>query len=188
MLKAVAIIQTRIANGGVAGATAEVQGSDRIIVELPRATSTNDPLVANDALATLLVGTGRVNLVEIHDGQPVMDVPANPTINPLVLAEDAVQSVSTGVDPAGTATLDLALTQEAAASVTTYAAAHAGSSYEIMLDRNAFFGPVTLSSLKGDVMTVTVDGTLVDPSYVDPSNAQSDRSWPFSRPVRCRWI
>ncbi len=158
MQKTVAILQTRIANGGVAGATVEAQGSDRIIVELPGVTSTRDPD------ADLFVETGRVNLVEIHDGQTIVDVPVDPAVNPLVLAKNGVGSVTMGVDLGGNATFGLNLTTDATDAITGYAAAHTGASYAIVLDGNVLLAPVTLRDLTDDVLTLIGDRTVVDPS------------------------
>ena len=158
MIKVVATLQARIAGAGLIGATVEAQGSDRVVVELPGLTSFDDPLVV------LLARTGHVNLVEIRDEQIEFDVPVDPTVNPSLLAENAVVSVTERADQSGMPAFDLDLTQDAAAAFTGYAATHAGSSYAIVLDGHMLLAPMTLRGLKDDVLTVTADGTVVDPS------------------------
>jgi preprotein translocase subunit SecD len=158
MTKAVDILQTRIANAGFVSATAEAQGTDRITVEFPGVTSTGD------SLATFLVSTGRVNLIDFREGQVAFPDPLDPAVNPMVLAEDAVDSVTVGVDQAGTATFDLTLTQDAAAAFTGYAAAHAGSKYAIVTDTYLLIAPVTLHDFSDGVLAMTAEGIVVDPS------------------------
>jgi preprotein translocase subunit SecD len=162
--KAVAILQTRIANAGVVGATVEAQGTDRIVIELPGVTSSDDPL------AVLLPRTGRVNLVEMPAGQifdEPIDPPINPAVNPPVLAVDAVESVTESVDQAGVAVFAFVLSPDAADAFAGYAAAHLGSSYAITLDRHLVLEPVKLRDLRDGVLTLTADGTVVDRS--DPA-------------------
>ena len=158
MIKVVATLQARIAGAGVVGGTVEAQGTDRVVIELPGVTSSDDPLVV------LLPRTGHVNLVEVRPGQIEFDVPVDPTVNPPVLGDDAVVSVSEAADQSGVPTFDLDLTQDAAAALTGYAAAHVGSSYAIVLDGHMLLGPVILRDLRDAVLTVTADGTVVDRS------------------------
>jgi preprotein translocase subunit SecD len=158
MTKMVAVLQARIAGAGVVGATVEAQGTDRLIVELPGVTSFDDPVV------DVVSRTGRVNLVERRPGQVSYGSPTDPTIDPPLLPEGSVESVTYRVEQAGAATFDLTLTPDAASAFTGYAAAHLGSSNAIVLDGNILLVPVTLRALTDDVLTVTADGTVVDPS------------------------
>ena len=121
------IVERRVNATGVSEAVVVVQGSDRVVVELPGVT-------IPEAVRQLVGQTGRLDFVplgqtQVQEGQ-VLDLEAYPPL----FSGDQVKTATIGQDTTGGLTVDFVLKDEGAKLFGDYTAANIGNYFAIVLD------------------------------------------------------
>jgi preprotein translocase subunit SecD len=146
------IIERRVNQEGVSEAVVVVQGSDRVVVELPGVTDV-------DAVRRLVGQTGRLDFVPLGStpattGQ-VLDLEANPPL----FSGDQVESAAVGTDSqSGGLAVDFVLKSEGAQLFADYTADHVGEYFAIALDGAVISAPVINSSIPNGQVQISAGG------------------------------
>ena len=153
------IITKRVNSTGVTEATVVIQGTDRIVVEVPEAKS---PKQVED-----LVGqAGRLDFVPLGStpaqaGQKLpattLNTPcsASVTVNCVAFSGDAVSSATIGADAAGQRAVDFTLNDKGKQLFADYTASHIGQYFAVVLDGNVITAPVIQGSIPNGQVQVT---------------------------------
>jgi protein-export membrane protein SecD len=129
------IVVNRVDRAGVAEPVVTVQGSDRIVVEMP---GVQDP----DAIRNLVGQTGRLDFVPLGQTQVVEGQVLDLTRFPPLFSGDQVASASIGADQTGARTVDFVLEGDGARLFSEYTRQNVGSYFAIVLDGEVISAPV----------------------------------------------
>ncbi len=146
------IIERRVNQEGVSEAVVVVQGSDRVVVELPGVTDV-------DAVRRLVGQTGRLDFVPLGStpattGQ-VLDLEANPPL----FSGDQVESAAVGTDPSGGGlAVDFVLRSDGAQLFADYTADHIGEYFAIALDGAVISAPVIRDAIPNGQVQISAGG------------------------------
>ena len=157
------IILNRIDKSGVAEPLVVVQGTDRIVVEMPGITNV-------DQIRSLVGTTGRLDFVPLgdtpaSDGQ-VLDptwiatpcADAKTSTNCVLFSGDQVTSASIGADQTGGRTVDFTLSTQGKDLFAEHTAANVGRYFAIVLDGEVISAPVINSSIPNGQVQITQGG------------------------------
>jgi preprotein translocase subunit SecD len=146
------IIERRVNQEGVSEAVVVVQGSDRVVVELPGVTDV-------DSVRRLVGQTGRLDFVPLGStpattGQ-VLDLEANPPL----FSGDQVESAAVGTDPnGGGLAVDFVLRSDGAQLFADYTADHIGEYFAIALDGAVISAPVIRDAIPNGQVQISAGG------------------------------
>jgi preprotein translocase subunit SecD len=156
------IVINRIDKSGVAEPQVVVQGTDRIIVEMPG--------VQNAQQIRDLVGTtGRLDFVPLGQtqmnqgqdvGQQVLDTDCSDTVTEMcvLFSGDQVAAASIGANQTGQRTVNFTLTGEGKDLFAAYTADHVGDYFAIVLDGKVITAPVIRSSIPNGQVEIESGG------------------------------
>ncbi len=146
------IVERRVNQEGVSEPVVVVQGSDRVVVELPGVTDV-------DAVRRLVGQTGRLDFVPLgttpaSTGQ-VLDLEANPPL----FSGDQVESAAVGTDSQGSGlAVDFVLKSEGASLFADYTASHVGEYFAIALDGSVISAPVIRDAIPNGQVQISAGG------------------------------
>jgi preprotein translocase subunit SecD len=149
------IVERRVNQTGVSEPVVVVQGSDRVVVELPGVTDV-------DAVRRLVGQTGRLDFVPLGStpaaqGQ-ILDLVANPPL----FSGDQVESAAVGTDSSGGGggglAVDFVLKGEGAQLFADYTADHVGDYFAITLDGSVISAPVINSAIPNGQVQISAGG------------------------------
>ena len=154
------IIVNRIDKSGVAEPQVVVQGSDRIIVEMP---GVQNP----DQIRDLVGTTGRLDFVPLGQNQMVQDqevggdvlaTKCDETTTELcvLFSGDQVAAAQIGANETGQRTVNFTLTGEGKDRFAQYTADHVGDYFAIVLDGKVITAPVINSSIPNGQVEIAV--------------------------------
>ena len=129
------IIERRVNSTGVSEPVVVVQGTDRIVVELPGVTDA-------DAVRRLVGQTGRLDFVPLGSTQVQVGQELDLVAYPPLFSGDQIKSASIGQSSTGGLTVDFVLKDEGAKLFAEYTAAHVGEYFAIVLDGKVISAPV----------------------------------------------
>jgi preprotein translocase subunit SecD len=146
------IIERRVNQTGVSEPVVVVQGSDRVVVELPGVT---DP----DAVRRLVGQTGRLDFVPLGQTPATRDQVLDLKVNTPLFSGDQVESAAVGTDQQGGGlTVDFVLKADGAKQFADYTAAHVGDYFAITLDSSVISAPVINSSIPNGQVQISAGG------------------------------
>jgi hypothetical protein len=147
-----AIVEHRLAALGVAGASVRVEGSDRVIVELPAG-------VDVQAMRTLVGQTGHLDFVPLGTTQVEVGDVIDPTKFPALFSGDQVESAAIGTSGGtGGRVVTFVLKPQGAAMFGSYTAANIGTYFAIVLDSKVISAPVINSEIPGGHVEISQGG------------------------------
>jgi preprotein translocase subunit SecD len=156
------IVLNRIDKSGVSEPQVVVQGSDRIVVEMPGVTNV-------DQIRELVGTTGRLDFVPLGStpataGQKLdpawitQPCTAEQTINCVLFSGDQVSSAAIGADQAGQRTVDFTLSAEGKQKFADFTAANIGTYFAIVLDGEVISAPVIRDSIPNGQVQISQGG------------------------------
>ncbi len=156
------IILSRVDASGVAEPQVVIQGTDRIIVEMP---GLQDP----DQIRKLVGTTGRLDFVPLGStpagaGQQLNDAwvstPCSDTVveNCVLFSGDQLAAASIGADQTGRRTVDFTLKAEGKDKFAKYTASHVRDYFAIVLDGKVISAPVINESIPGGQVQISQGG------------------------------
>jgi protein-export membrane protein SecD len=145
------IIERRVNTTGVSEPVVVVQGSDRVVIELPGVSDV-------DAVRQLVGQTGRLDFVPLGStpasaGQ-VIDLETNPPL----FSGDQLQNASIGTDQSGGLAVDFQLKDEGARLFEQYTRENVGQYFAIVLDGRVISAPVIQNAIPGGQVQITSGG------------------------------
>jgi protein-export membrane protein SecD len=145
------IIERRVNQTGVSEPVVVVQGSDRVVIELPGISDV-------DSVRRLVGQTGRLDFVPLgstpaNAGQ-VLDLEANPPL----FSGDQIASAAIGQDENGGLAVDFVLKDEGSKLFADYTAQNIGSYFAIALDGSVISAPVIQNSIPGGKVQISAGG------------------------------
>ena len=156
------IILNRVDKSGVSEPTVVVQGTDRIVVEMPGVTNF-------EQIESLIGTTGRLDFMPLGQtpatqGQqldpswvstPCADVSST---NCVLFSGDQIAAASIGADQNGQRTVDFTLNAEGKDLFARYTAGHIGDYFAIVLDGEVISAPVIQSSIPNGQVQISQGG------------------------------
>jgi hypothetical protein len=146
-----AIVKARVDATGVAGGTAQVQGSDRIVVDLPGVT---DP----EPVSKYLGATGRIDFVPLGSTEAAAGQTIDTKTFPPLFSGDQVASATVGTDQNGRPAVDFILKPDGARAFGDYTAANVGRFFAIALDGVVVSAPVIQNAIPNGDVQITGGG------------------------------
>ena len=156
------IILNRVDKSGVAEPLVVVQGTDRIVVEMPGVTNF-------EQIESLIGTTGRLDFVPLgttpaSDGQPLdpawLATPCSDTvtINCVLFSGDQLSAASIGQDQTGARTVDFVLKDQGRQQFANYTADNIGAYFAIVLDGDVISAPVIRDSIPNGQVQISLGG------------------------------
>jgi preprotein translocase subunit SecD len=146
------IIERRVNAEGVSEAVVIVQGSDRVVVELPGVTDV-------DAVRRLVGQTGRLDFVPLGSTPATEGQILDLTVTPPLFSGEQVESAAVGTDSQGGGlAVDFVLKSEGAQLFADYTADHVGEYFAITLDGSVISAPVINSAIPGGQVQISAGG------------------------------
>lgn len=157
------IILNRIDKSGVSEPLVVVQGTDRIVVEMPGITNV-------DQIRSLVGTTGRLDFVPLGDTPQSAGAKLDPTwlatpcadpvtsTNCVLFSGDQVTSASIGADQAGGRTVDFTLSTKGKDLFAEHTAKNINRYFAIVLDGEVISAPVINSSIPNGQVQITQGG------------------------------
>jgi preprotein translocase subunit SecD len=146
------IIERRVNQEGVSEAVVVVQGSDRVVVELPGVTDV-------DAVRRLVGQTGRLDFVPLGSTSATQGQVLDLEVNPPLFSGDQVESAAVGTDSQGGGlAVDFVLKSTGAQLFADYTADHIGEYFAIALDGAVISAPVINSSIPNGQVQISAGG------------------------------
>ena len=145
------IVERRVNATGVSEAVVVVQGSDRIVVELPGVTDA-------EAVRQLVGQTGRLDFVPLGTTQMQEGQTIDLETYPPLFSGDQIQTASIGQDTTGGLTVDFVLKEEGAKLFADYTAANIGNYFAIVLDGAVISAPVIQNSIPNGQVQISAGG------------------------------
>jgi protein-export membrane protein SecD len=145
------IIERRVNTTGVSEPVVVVQGSDRVVIELPGVSDV-------DSVRQLVGQTGRLDFVPLgatpaSAGQ-VIDLEQNPPL----FGGDQLENASIGTDQSGGLAVDFQLRPEGAQLFEEYTRENTGQYFAIVLDGRVISAPVIQNAIPGGQVQITSGG------------------------------
>jgi preprotein translocase subunit SecD len=147
------IIERRVNATGVAEPIVTVQGSDRIVVEIPGVT---DP----ESVRRLVGQTGKLDFVPVTENcpNPIDGQPIDLTRCPPLFSGDQIASATIGTDQTGAIAVDFTLKSEGARLFGEWTTNNVGRQFAIVLDGVVVSAPVVQSPITGGRGQITGGG------------------------------
>ncbi len=156
------IIINRIDKSGVAEPQVTVQGSDRIVIEMPNVQNV-------DQIRSLVGTTGRLDFVPLgqtpaSQGQPLdpasiaQACDADHTVNCVLFSGTEVASATIGSDQTGRRTVDFVLKDKGKQLFADYTTKHVGDYFAIVLDGNVISAPTINEPIPGGQVQISQGG------------------------------
>lgn len=146
------IVERRVNQTGVSEPVVVVQGSDRVVVELPGVTDV-------DSVRRLVGQTGRLDFVPLGTTPATEGQVIDPEVYPPLFSGDQVQSAAIGTDgQGGGLAVDFVLKEEGARLFADYTAEHIGEYFAITLDNTVISAPVINSSIPNGQVQISAGG------------------------------
>jgi protein-export membrane protein SecD len=147
------IIERRVNTTGVSEPVVVVQGSDRVVIELPGITDV-------DSVRRLVGQTGRLDFVPLGsqtatEGQ-VLDL--SPSGTPPLFSGDQIASAAIGTDQQNALAVDFVLKEQGAKLFADYTAQHIGDYFAITLDGSVISAPVIQASIPNGQVQISAGG------------------------------
>jgi preprotein translocase subunit SecD len=147
------IIERRVNQTGVSEPVVVVQGSDRVVVELPGVTDV-------DAVRRLVGQTGRLDFVPLGATPATRGQELDLEVNPPLFSGDQVESAAVGTDSSsgGGLAVDFVLRGDGAQLFADYTADHIGDYFAITLDGAVISAPVINSAIPNGQVQISSGG------------------------------
>jgi preprotein translocase subunit SecD len=156
------IVINRIDKSGVAEPQVVVQGTDRIVVEMPGVTNV-------DQIRNLVGTTGRLDFMPLGSTPAASGQQLDPAwmatkctdtvvVNCVLFSGDQVSAASIGADQTGQRTVDFTLQSEGRDLFAAYTASHIGDYFAIVLDGEVISAPVIQSSIPNGQVQISQGG------------------------------
>ena len=156
------IIINRVDKSGVAEPQVVVQGSDRIVVEMPGVQNA-------DQIRKLVGTTGRLDFVPLGQTQAAQGQKLDPSIidtkcgstadaNCVLFSGDQVASATIGNDQTGRRTVDFVLKDEGKNLFADYTSKHVGDYFAVVLDGDVITAPVINEAIPGGQVQISQGG------------------------------
>ena len=147
------IIEDRVNESGVAEPLVIVQGTDRIVLEMP---GVNDI----DQIRELVGQTGQLHFVPLGDTPAVEGQVIDLTTNPPLFDGTAVTSATIGSDESGRRTVDFALRPDAAATFEQFTRDHLQEYFAVVLDAKVITAPSINDVIPGGRVQISQTGSI----------------------------
>jgi protein-export membrane protein SecD len=156
------IIVNRVDKSGVAEPLVVVQGTDRIVVEMPGVTNF-------EQIESLIGTTGRLDFVPLgatpaSEGQPLdpdwLGTPCSDsvTVNCVLFSGDQLSAASIGQDQTGARTVDFVLKDRGRQQFADYTRDNIGAYFAIVLDGDVISAPVIRDSIPNGQVQISQGG------------------------------
>ncbi len=145
------IITNRVDKSGVAEAQVVVQGTDRIVVEMPGVQNA-------DQIRTLVGSTGRLDFVPLGSTQMSEGQQIDLAQFPPLFSGDQVASASIGQDATGQRTVDFVLKDQGRNLFADYTRENVGQYFAIVLDGEVISAPVIRDSIPNGQVQISSGG------------------------------
>jgi preprotein translocase subunit SecD len=156
------IILNRVDTQGVSEAQVVVQGTDRIVVEMPGVTNA-------DQIRTLVGTTGSLDFVPLGQTPAAagQELPKTTTgqacdaghlTNCVLFSGTSIASASIGANQTGQRTVDFTLNGSGKDLFAAYTAAHVGDYFAVVLDGKVITAPVIQQSIPGGQVQISQNG------------------------------
>jgi preprotein translocase subunit SecD len=148
------IIERRVNQTGVSEPVVVVQGSDRVVVELPGVTDV-------DAVRRLVGQTGRLDFVPLGATPATQGQILDLEVYPPLFSGDQVESAAVGTDSSaggGGLAVDFVLKGDGAQLFADYTADHIGDYFAITLDGAVISAPVINSAIPNGQVQISAGG------------------------------
>ncbi len=156
------IILNRVDKSGVSEPTVVVQGTDRIVVEMPGVTNF-------EQIEALIGTTGRLDFMPLGQAPASQGQQLDPSwiatpcatvdsTNCVLFSGDQVAAASIGADQQGQRTVDFTLNDEGKQLFADYTAGHVGDYFAIVLDGEVISAPVINSSIPNGQVQISQGG------------------------------
>jgi protein-export membrane protein SecD len=145
------IIERRVNTTGVSEPVVVVQGSDRVVIELPGVSDV-------DAVRQLVGQTGRLDFVPLGSTQAVAGQVIDLDANPPLFGGDQLQNASIGTDQNGGLAVNFQLEDEGARLFEEYTRENIGQFFAIVLDGRVISAPSINTAIPGGQVQITSGG------------------------------
>jgi preprotein translocase subunit SecD len=145
------IITNRVDKSGVAEAQVVVQGTDRIVVEMPGVQNA-------DQIRSLVGTTGRLDFVPLGSTQMADGQPIDLAQFPPLFSGDQVASASIGQDQTGNRTVDFVLKDQGRNLFADYTRENVNNYFAIVLDGEVISAPVIRDSIPNGQVQISQGG------------------------------
>jgi preprotein translocase subunit SecD len=145
------IIINRIDKSGVAEPQVVVQGTDRLVIEMPGVTNA-------DQIRQLVGTTGLLDFVPLGSTQMQEGQLIDLNVHPPLFTGDQVAAASIGSDQTGQRTVDFTLTGEGKDKFAQYTQDNVGSYFAIVLDGKVISAPVIDEAIPGGQVQIKSGG------------------------------
>jgi preprotein translocase subunit SecD len=145
------IIRNRIDKSGVAEPQVVIQGSDRIIVEMPGVQNA-------DQIRNLVGTTGQLDFVPLGDTSMAQGQQVDPAQFPPLFSGDQVAAASIGQNQTGQRTVDFTLRDQGKQLFADYTKNNIGKYFAIVLDGEVISAPVIQSSIPNGQVQIESGG------------------------------
>jgi preprotein translocase subunit SecD len=156
------IILNRVDKSGVSEPTVVVQGTDRIVVEMPGVTNF-------EQIESLIGTTGRLDFMPLGQTPATQGQQLDPTwvstkcadvnsTNCVLFSGDQIAAASIGADQNGQRTVDFTLNADGKDLFARYTAGHIGDYFAIVLDGEVISAPVIQSSIPNGQVQISQGG------------------------------
>ncbi len=145
------IIINRIDKSGVAEPQVTVQGSDRIVIEMPNVQNV-------DQIRSLVGTTGRLDFVPLGQTTASQGQQLDLNVFPPLFSGDQVASATIGSDQTGRRTVDFVLKDEGKNLFADYTSKHVGDYFAIVLDGEVISAPVINEAIPGGQVQISQGG------------------------------
>ena len=145
------IIVNRVDKQGVSEPQVVVQGTDRIIVEMPGITNV-------DQIRSLVGTTGRLDFVPLGQTQMVQDQVVDLTKYPALFSGDQVAAANIGASQTGQRTVDFTLKDKGKQLFADYTTKHVNDFFAVVLDGKVITAPVIREAIPGGQVQISQNG------------------------------
>ncbi|HLO36252.1 MAG TPA: protein translocase subunit SecD [Candidatus Deferrimicrobium sp.] len=147
------IIENRVNSTGVSEPVITVQGTDRIVVELP---GVSDP----NAIRSLVRQTGTLDFVPLGKTQKQKGDPIDPKQFPALFGGTELSSATIGQNQTSGRVVTFQLKDTGAKLFADYTAQHIGDFFAIVLDGKVISAPTIDSAIPGGSVEISQKGTI----------------------------
>ncbi len=145
------IIVNRVDKSGVTEAQVVVQGSDRVVVEMPGVQNA-------DQIRQLVGTTGRLDFVPLGTTQMQQGQPVDLKQYPPLFSGDQVASATIGANQTGQRTVNFVLKDRGKQLFADYTAKHVGEFFAIVLDGEVISAPTINEAIPGGQVQISQNG------------------------------
>ena len=153
------IMENRVNASGVAEPLVLIQGTDRIVVEMPGVQNA-------DEIRALIGATGRLDFVPIPPGTPAAEGQRIAEGLPVLFSGDQVETADPGTDERGQRAVTFNLKPEGARLFEEHTRAHVNEQFAIVLDGIIQSAPNINEAIPGGRVQITGDFTAADVNHL----------------------